>query len=207
MRCPSNATRSRARRCSAKAGRTASRAVRCAVKRTSSWHGSGATPRHSTSDDAFPARSGGRSDARGVHRGARRRSRADGRAAVRVADEDAEREAEGCRVVGVRVRITAVESTLSIRRIATRVGARTAPALLPAVARVARHATRTGPRARTRSRRIVPRCGVSVAGTAGDGRVPPAVAPRDGHRRVLAALVARRLRRTPADRAGIRRAA
>ena len=74
------------------------------------------------------------------------------------------------------------------------------------VARVARHARRAGPRARPRSRRVVPRRRVSVAGAAGDGRAAPAVAPRDGHRRVLAALVARRLRRTPADRAGIRRA-
>ena len=70
----------------------------------------------------------------------RRRPCAERRAAVGFADGHAHGAAEGRRMVGVRVRLAAVESAVPVRRGAARDAARAASALLPALAGVARHA-------------------------------------------------------------------
>ena len=77
----------------------------------------------------------------------------DRRAAVRFAHRDARGQAEGRGLVGVRLRVAAVESAVSVRRGAAGDAARLASPLLPVVAGLARHAGRARARARPRSRR------------------------------------------------------
>ena len=129
------------------------------------------------------------------------------RAALRVADRDARGEAEGRGLVGVRVRVAAVESAVPGRRNAAGDARRLASALLPVVARLARHARVPGPRAGARSRRRVPRRRDAAAGDARDRRAAPAVAARDGRRLVSSALGEGRRRRARDRRADVRRPA
>ena len=138
---------------------------------------------------ALPRRPRGGADARALHgRGRRRGPRARRRAALRVADGDAGGEAERRGLVGVRVRVAAVESAVPGRRSAAGDAARPAPALLPVVARLARHARNA--RASCWRSTAAARAGrrVPAAGAARDRRAASAVAARDGRRVVPSAM-------------------
>ena len=107
------------------------------------------TPDDVTATDALPRAISSRGAcARSISKRVGDAHALDRRAAVRIADDDAGREAQGRGLVGVRLRIAAVEPDLPVRRSAAGDAARPAPELLPVVARVARHAELPGPRAR-----------------------------------------------------------
>src|SRR4029453_16312517 len=105
-----------------------------------------------------------------------------------IADEHARAAPQRRGLVGVRIRIAAVEPAVSGRRDAAGVAARIASPLLPLVARFARHAHEARTRTGTRSRRHVPwRC-TALAGAARARRIASALAARNGRRRLRAAL-------------------
>src|SRR5450759_1093376 len=106
-------------------------------------------------------------------------------------------------MVGVRLRLAALEPAFSVYRCEAGVTARAASALLPLVHGLARDRRGPRPGARPRSRRIVPRRRVSAAGTLRSCGARVAVAARDGRRVIQAALVAGAFVGTVADRAGL----
>ena len=111
-------------------------------------------------------------------------ARAERRAALRVAERHARGEAEGRGLVGVRLRIAAVESALPDRRSAAGAACAGCTALLPVVDGVARHAPRC-PGSCSRSIRGGACRGVAyrLPSPARDRRAASPVAARDGRRR------------------------
>ncbi len=156
---------------------------------------------------ALPPRPRGRAHARDLPGARGREARADRRAIVRVARRHAREEAEGRRLVDIRLRVASVESALPGRGNAAGNAARAAPPFLPLVGRFARHAGAARTRAGTRARRPMPRRRAAFARAARARRAASPLAARNGPRRVSPALGQGRCRRARDPRADVRRAA
>ena len=209
----SRAIRSRARRCCARAARTARPPRRSAGRRRSNWREARAIGRANETGRVTPT-SLCRTDLeqgrmREIYLAAVDAGRAlNDEQLSDVAHGDARAAAEGRRLVGVRLRLAAVEPAVPGRRDAR-------PAMLRGLHRrfclwsLASRGTPEQPGLVLGLDRGGACRGVALRlpGAAGDRRAAPALAARDGRRRLPPALGAARRRRPRARRAGVRRPA